>query len=72
VFLLNDVGSQILADDVVWASSGLRGQDTAGVGAKDRLEGSEHIVLRNAGLVVVDCLPSNDILFVSAVLFWGC
>lgn len=55
---LLDVGAHVLADDVIRTISDLGSKDTAGVSREDILEGSEHVVRSDAGLVVVDGLPS--------------
>jgi len=70
--LLDDVGSQVFADDVVRTGSDLGRQDTAGVGAKDCLERSKHVVVGDSSLVVVDSLPLDNIIFIAAVLLGGC
>lgn len=63
----NDIGAHLLADDVVRAIRDFGGQNAAGVGAEDVVEGSEHVVRDGTRHVVVDILPSLKRRQVTAV-----
>lgn len=65
---LLDVGTEVLSLNVVRTSSHLRSENARGVGIKDVLEGSEHVPIRNASVVVVDRLPLLKGSQVTAVL----
>lgn len=65
---LLDVGTEVFSLHVVRTSSHLRSENARSVGIKDVLEGSEHVPIRNASLVVVDRLPLLKGSQVTAVL----